>query len=79
MSQRNRRNLKAKDKAVRKMTKDGLIEKNITAGENKRISNRDESFDLRSEIVETDLDISTHKLAKQATSQTLSPDGDKVE
>src|SRR5689334_15849923 len=78
---RNSGSLKARDKTVSKMTKDGLVEQNITTGENKRISNRGANFDLRGEALETGVDIFTHdgfsdekidKSAKQAASATLS-------
>ena len=45
--QRGKDKLSAKDKVLTKMTKDGLVEQNITAGEQKRVSKRSASFNLR--------------------------------
>jgi len=39
--------LKARDKVLTKMTRDGLVEQNITAGNENRISKRDKRHDLR--------------------------------
>ena len=43
----NNGNLKAQDKVLTKMSKDGAVEQNVTIGEKKRISKRDAGFDLR--------------------------------
>ena len=42
-----KRFVKSRDKTVTKMTKDGAVERNMSTGDVKRISNRDTSFDLR--------------------------------
>jgi murein DD-endopeptidase MepM/ murein hydrolase activator NlpD len=44
-----RKNLKARDKITLKNTRDGLIERNATTGEDIRISKRETDFDLRGE------------------------------
>ena len=43
----SRKKLKARDKQTRKMTKDGLIERNVTTGEDTLISSREADIDLR--------------------------------
>ena len=44
--------LSAKDKVLTKMTKDGLVEQNVTAGEQKRVSKRRASFNLRDTVAD---------------------------
>jgi len=53
---RNNDVLKSRDKAVNKMTKDGLVEHNLTTDEEKRISKRDKRFDLRNNPVDVQAD-----------------------
>lgn|GEM_PF-1656901 len=58
MSRKKRRknSLNARDKVVTKMTKDGLVEQNLTLNEEQRISNREVEFDLRGENISNGVD-----------------------
>ena len=50
----SRRKLKARSRITQKMTKDGLIERNETTGDNNRISKRDAELDLRNAPIDGD-------------------------
>ena len=43
----NKKHLKAKDKTVQKMSRDGLVEQNLVTGEKQRITNRAQDFSLK--------------------------------
>ncbi|MCL2285411.1 MAG: hypothetical protein FWC32_03495, partial [Firmicutes bacterium] len=51
----SRRKLKARSRITQKMTKDGLIERNETTGDDNRISKRDAELDLRNAPVDGDI------------------------
>lgn len=85
-NKRNSKSLKSRDKTVNKITSDGLVEKNLTTGEDTRISKREANFDLRSgsskfDFADTNIDafwfdgFSDENLDNKATSPTLSPTG----
>ena len=45
----SRKKMRARDKIHVKMSRDGMVEKNLTSGEDSRISKRTVDFDLRGE------------------------------
>jgi hypothetical protein len=48
----SRRRLKSRGKITQKMRRGGLIERNVTTGEEKRVSKRESDFDLRGKTAE---------------------------
>ena len=61
----SRHRLKARDKVTRKMTKDGLVERNMTTGGEQRLSKREAEFDLRSDGQDGELLSNTSTTSKQ--------------
>jgi len=48
----SRRKVKARDRTTLKNTRDGIVERNVTTGEDTQVSKRDDVFDLRGETRE---------------------------